>query len=487
MASVLDAYLAPSLVPTIMGISATKQFQNDNPDLLYATVTFATALSTLCGLFHFHLSRYLRYRVHLTITTAALLTSVALTSIVGFHLIRINLGSEEYNLPVTIRAQARSNSSAVFRYHFFADFIPGFIIFSQTLLYLVANRFLLFKARRSFSLGEASIVTQLITASYLTWALTSYSEISEAGPYKVNLSTNIVLNIGIIIFSVILAPCYLFVEGKQTITRYTLIVLGLSVCYARVQSLISETSNLDPPTWLVGHILETHQRVSLFMLWLLTLTGCVTFSSVWSKLLGQTNSLIRKVFHIAICIAFISGFNQDLGFTRFAAGGMVVIMLFVEMIRAWKLEPLGERLENVCRTLRGGWDNQYLTLSHIYLLVGAFIPLWLIPVEPDTTANKLLLSSGLISLGIGDTAAAIIGSFFGQTTIGKKSKKTVEGLFGNFFAMVLFKLYWIGYTNFLGEYSFMLAAIFTSLIEAITVSCDNLILPLVMILFLRIF
>lgn len=487
MTNVLDAYLAPSLIPTIMGISATKQFHNDNPHILYVTVTFGTALSTICGLLHFHSNRYIHSRVQLTILTAALLTSVALTSIVGFHLIRNNVGSIDYTLPMTIRSQLSPNSSAVFRYHFFADFIPGFIIFSQNLLYLVTNRYLLFKARRSFSLGETSIVVQLITASYLTWALTFYSEISEAGPFKVNLTTNIVLNIGVIIFSFILIPCHLFVEGKRTITRYTLIALGSSVCYARVQSLISETSNLDPPTWLVGHILETHQRVSLFMLWLLTLTGCVSFSSVWSKLLGQTNSLIRKVFHVAICVAFISGFNQDLEFTRFAAGGMVIVMLFVEMIRAWRLEPMGECLENVCRALRGGWDNQYLTLSHIYLLVGAFIPLWLIPVEPDTKNNKLLLSSGLIALGIGDTAAAIIGSFFGRTTLGKKSKKTMEGLFGNFFAMILFKLYWIGYNNFLSEYSFVLAAIFTSLIEAITVSCDNLILPLVMILFLGIF
>lgn len=482
--NIFEAYLTPSLVPTIMSISATKQSKDSNPDLLYITITLGTILSTTCGLLHFHLNRYLRSRVYLTILTAALFTFYSLLSIVGFHIIR---KSTDYNLPVSIRGQLISNSSLVFRYHFFADFIPGFIIFSQILLYLVINRYLLFEAKRHFSLGEASIVVQLVSASYLTWALTTYSNISGAGPFEVSLTSDILLNIGFIIFSFILAPCYLLVEGKGTLIRYTLIALGLSVCFARVQALIFKTSSLDPPTWLIGYILESHQRVSLFMLWLLTVTGCVTFSSVWSKLLGQTNSLVRKVFHIAICVVFMSGFNQDFEFTKFAAGGMVIVMLFVEMIRAWQLEPFGERLESVCRTLRGGWDNQHLTLSHIYLLVGAFIPFWLIPERPETETTKLLLSSGLIALGVGDTAAAIVGSLFGRTTLGKNSKKTIEGLFGNMIAMILFKLYWVGYTDFLNEYSFVLAAIFTSLTEAITKSCDNMILPLVMMIFLGIF
>lgn len=483
-ANVLEAYFIPSLVPTIMSISATKQSIDYSPRLLYITITLGTILSTTCGLLHFHLNRYLRSRVYLTILTAALFTFYSLISIVGFHITRKSI---DYNLPVSIRGQLISNSSLVFRYHFFADFIPGFIIFSQILLYLVINRYLLFEAKRNFSLGEASIFVQLISASYLTWALTTYSKITGAGPFTVSLTTDILLNIGFIIFSFILVPCYLLVKGKGTLIRYTLIVLGLSVCFARVQALISETSSLDPPTWLIGYILESRQRVDLFMLWLLTVTGCVTFSTVWSKLLGQTNSFVRKVFHVAICVVFMSGFNQDFEFTKFAAGGMVIIMLFVEMIRAWQLEPFGERLENVCRTLRGGWDNQHLTLSHIYLLVGAFIPFWLIPVRPETDFNKLLLSSGLIALGVGDTSAAIIGGLFGRTTLHKNSKKTIEGMLANMIAMLLFKLYWIGYTGFLNEYSFALAAISTSLTEAITKSCDNLILPLVMIIFLEMF
>lgn len=44
-----------------------------------------------------------------------------------------------------------------------------------------------------------------------------------------------------------------------------------------------------------------------------------------------------------------------------------------------------------------------LSLSSIYLLVGSTIPLW---VAHDTT-NNLLLYSGIIVLGVGDTAVRI--------------------------------------------------------------------------------
>jgi len=183
-------------------------------------------------------------------------------------------------------------------------------------------------------------------------------------------------------------------------------------------------------------------------------------------------------------VVFISGYNQDLDFTAFAAGGMFILMAILETIRAWNLWPIGYQLERVCQSLRGRWDNRYLTLSHIYLLVGMMIPVWLIP---SSESNKLVLSSGLISLGVGDTAAAVIGTFYGKSQISPKSKKTVEGLVGNILAMALFKQIWVGYSGFLDEFSFAMAAVLTAFAEATSLQCDNLVLPLVMILALEIF
>lgn len=486
-ARLLDAFLAPTMVSSIMFINLIKQLKLDEPQLLYITVTIGTILSSIHGLLHLRINRSIRDRRQLTLTTALLLTATSFLSIIGFHIIRVNVVRRDtYKLPTSIQGHVLKDGSSIFHYHFFADFIPGLIIFTQSQVCFVVKSSLLNKAKRKFTLGEASIVAQLASAAYLTWALVTYTNLSDAGPFQVQLTTNIILNIGVSTFLIAFLPSYLIKKARTTSARYALLGLLIAVSFINIQSLISTVSNLDPATWLVDHIFASHQRISLFSLWLSTLAACVGFSTSWSRMVGQTNSLVRKIFHLAICVVFITGYNQDINFTRFAAGGILVVLFILELIRAWQLKPIGHHLERVCQALRGKWDNRYITLSHIYLLVGTFLPLWLLPVDSDGSANKLALSCGLISVGIGDTAAALVGTFLGRTKLREKSGKTLEGLLGNISAMIVFKLLWIGYMDFVTEFSFILAVVFTAIVEAVTSTCDNLILPLVMLLMIEI-
>lgn len=483
---ILDAYFAPMLVPTIMSINVVKQIQNDKTNLLYNTVTMGIVISTIVSTLQFHVRRNTRSRTNLTVLTAILLTLASITSILAFNLIRNNLPTGSYQLPLTVRGQPITSDSVVFRYHFFADFIPGLIIFSQTQLCSMIKNDLLSKAKRSFTLGEASIIAQLVSSAYLVWALVTYSRYSKAGPFQVSLTTNIVLNVGFYTFAIIFVPSYLFLRGKATLIRYSLIGLSLSASYTSVWNLIAETSSLDPFSWLVDYIFTTHQRISLFSLWLSTLTACISFSTSWARMVGTTNSLVRKIFHLAISVVFISGYNQDIDFMRFAVGGVFIVMFILEVIRACQLQPIARQLETVCQALRGKWDNRYLTVSHMYLLIGTFLPLWLLP-NANPSKQKLALSCGLLSVAVGDTAAAIIGTFLGRTKLRERTGKTAEGLLGNFIVMILFKLIWIGYAGFIEEFSFILTALFTSIAEGVTNTCDNLILPLVMTFLIQIF
>lgn len=486
----LDGYLAPQLIPLIMGLNVIKSYKIDKLNLLYATVAFGTILSSISSLLQYRINRFTKSRSKLTLLTATLLTLSSIVAIIGFSIIRINdqfYERQKYKLPVNLRNKIPSSNADVFTYHFFADIIPGFIILLQTQLCTFIQHDLLFKAKRTFTVGESSIIAQISSAAFLIFAMITYSRFTEAGPFEVNLPIELLLNIGFILFAFVFLPSYLFMNQRtHTIKKYSLIVTCILASYFRVNHLINLKHNTSPIYWLVNYIFSTHQRISLFSLWLSTLTACVSFSTTWSRMVGTTNSLVRKIFHFAIGIVFISGYNQDIDFTRFAAGGMLIIMILLEMIRAWQLKPIGYHLEKVCQALRGKWDNKYLTLSHVYLLVGSFLPLWILPNDSKIT-NKLLLSTGLISVGVGDTAAAIVGTFMGKTKFKGKSGKTLEGLIGNIIAMILFKMIWIGYTDFIEDFSFVIATVLTALVEAITDNCDNLILPLVMILFLEIF
>lgn len=481
--TIIDRFVAPFLVPSVMFSNVYKMHKSSKPDLLYYTVAIGTIISSLAGPLYSKINQRTASRKSLVLFKAVMLTVEAVISIVLFHLTRLNLSDISYVLPNAVRGLQPSNGSQVFRYHFFVDIIPGLLVFAQVQLSSAIRQELVDRAKRKTTYGEASILSQLASAAFGTWALAIYSKLTGAGLFMVDVRTSIVLNVGLALFFIALLPAYFFIKGRSTVLRHGLLAMSLILSYSSVKTLVSNTS-LEPFTWLIDHIFATHQRISLFSLWLSTLTACISFSTSWSRMVGHTNSLVRKVFHLAICVVFISGYNQDIEFTRFAAGGMVIVMIVAEMIRAWQLWPLGSHIENVCRSLRGKWDNKYLTLSQVYLLVGAFLPLWLLPTYSNPT--KLALSSGLISIGVGDTAAAVVGTFLGKNKLGK-SEKTLEGLLGNIGSMILFKLVWIGFVGFEEELSFLLASCCVAVVEASTDNCDNLILPLVFMLMIDLF
>jgi len=91
-----------------------------------------------------------------------------------------------------------------------------------------------------------------------------------------------------------------------------------------------------------------------------------------------------------------------------------------------QIPPLGARIESVFERFRDEKDIGFLTLTHIYLLIGCSLPLWLTPSQ--STGNTLLIASGVITVGFGDTAAAVVGSLYGRHRW-KGSKRHTKGLF----------------------------------------------------------
>lgn len=482
----IDGYLVPILVPSIMLANVLKLQSKGEPiDPLYTTVTLGTVISSFSSSLQLYLKHSIRSKSRLTILTTILLTTVMLLATCGFNMIRFSSHLISYQLPEAARGQPLTRIADMFRYHFFVDLIPGLMILTQSILCMIINFSLLCRAKRRFTIGEAAIVSQLITTAYLTWTLIIYSTLSGAGPFEVDLTTKIMLNIGGCLFFIAFLPTYMMSLGRrQPMLAIFFILSSLIASYLIVQNIIDSSSN--PFTWLATYLFDRHQRVTLFSLWVSILTACISLSTSWSRMVGETSSLVRKTFHVAVCAVFMTGYQLDIDFTRFAAAGILCVMFILELCRAWQLNYIGPQLELVCSSLRGKWDNNYLTLSHIYLLVGGFLPLWITPRELFRS-NKVTLSSGLISVGVGDTAAAVVGTLLGSRILVKSSGKTLEGLIGNFVAMVLFKLIWVGYGTFLSEISFLASAFLTASIEMATENCDNLVLPLVLMLSIEVF
>ena len=134
------------------------------------------------------------------------------------------------------------------------------------------------------------------------------------------------------------------------------------------------------------------------------------------------------------------------------------VMVVEEVVRCSAIPFLSERLQGFMSGFADDRDAGPVFITHIALLLGIAIPMWLaiggdsiIGSEPcsgvgccgregrrGASASWLLISSGgLISLGLGDTAASVVGVLAGRTRLLAGSSKTLEGTLAGTAAMIL--------------------------------------------------
>jgi len=254
---------------------------------------------------------------------------------------------------------------------------------------------------------------------------------------------------------------------------YAATSLWLVAVVAQVMSF--QLGGTNPIVWVWNFTFQSTSRPTMLIYWAVVLgTGlpCIHMLAAHS---GWPLIVTRKLYHLLALLIFGPSMILTPDFMALSFAIACALLLYIEYIRICRVPPLGKWLHSYLRSYTDSRDEGTTILTHIYLLVGCALPLWLF----RSTGNPLATCCGLVVLGAGDAAGAIVGSNVGRC-YWPGGRKTVEGTIAMFVASLATL---VVFARFESVSSAMVAptivaTVLTCLLEALTKQIDNLILPL---------
>ncbi|KAG3288134.1 dolichol kinase [Ictidomys tridecemlineatus] len=365
------------------------------------------------------------------------------------------------------------------------------------LIFVYLNMILLYLMPRCFTPGEALLVLggiSFVLNQLIKRSLTVVE--SQGDPVDFFL---LVVVVGMVLMGIFFSTLFVFMDSgtwaSSIFFHLMTCVLGLGVVLPWLHWLIHR----NPLLWLLQFLFQTETRIYLLAYWsLLATLACLVVlyqnakrSSSESKK-HQAPTITRKYFHFIVVATYIPGIIFDRPLLYVAATVCLAVFIFLEYVRYFRIKPLGHTLRGLLSLFLDERDSGPLILTHIYLLLGMSLPIWLIP-RPCTQkgslggARALVPYAGVLAVGVGDTVASIFGSTMGEIHW-PGTKKTFEGTMTSIFAQIIsvaLILIFDSGVDLNYSYVWILGSIsMVSLLEAYTTQIDNLLLPLYLLILL---
>nr|XP_028944414.1 LOW QUALITY PROTEIN: dolichol kinase EVAN [Malus domestica] len=242
--------------------------------------------------------------------------------------------------------------------------------------------------------------------------------------------------------------------------------------------------HMHPLLWVLSFIFsEPLKRLSLCAYWI-----CVIFVSVLRFYNISKNSkieriLLRKYYHLMAVSMFVPALIFQPEFLDLSFGAALAVFLALEIIRVWRISPLGQSVDKFMNAFTDHRDSDLFYMSgHFSLLLGCALPIW---ISSGYNDRPLAPFSGILSLGIGDTMASVVGYKYGVLRWSKTGKKTIEGTAAGITSVLaacsvlLPLLASTGYILTEHWCSLLLAVTVSGMLEAYTAQLDNAFIPLI--------
>lgn len=293
----------------------------------------------------------------------------------------------------------------------------------KTLLLPVTACFLYEVFNRLFAQGmpvyEKSFLSVLITS------LSYFASLEECNvTLRIMQSLYLAFFVGIILASPILE---VYKAQNEKSLKYSLL-LGIYLLVFACGLIISDKLLLHNLkqfhfNWLVGFIAESPQRLHIFRLWAVSSAVLLPGVFVLCTTFGLPLCWKRKVWHFVLFAFTVKPLVLQPELVSIALFGLLGVLVIVEMLRANELPPFGGAIKALFAPFHDAKEQDGgVVLSYIYLILGVSLPLWVNNVDARHESSYI----GLITLGLGDALASLVGSRCGHSKW-PNSSKSVQG------------------------------------------------------------
>jgi dolichol kinase len=284
------------------------------------------------------------------------------------------------------------------------------------------------------------------------------------------------------------------VRSANACTFYSILLIGIGIVLLCTFYMMQKTF---PLTYLFNYIQSNSNHMYYLIYWCVILVIGIAYIGTpsTSAIVNQSVPQIihRKLFHLLALLLFVPPIlNENVDFLGLSIGIALALSFIIEVIRIGRVKPCGAMIHEYIQQQVDNRDQGVMVLTHIYLLSGCGITMWMSPSlakgthEEDTmkSMNILFHSAGILATGIGDAMGAAVGAGWGSTRhVIHGTSKSIEGSLAMFVSIILAScILCINHDITVVLQLRVIASFFIcTIIEACTTTIDNLVLPLVLL------
>ncbi|UYV81865.1 DOLK [Cordylochernes scorpioides] len=342
---------------------------------------------------------------------------------------------------------------------------------STTVIGTLLGACLMVQFRKVFSLGQSTILSNASGLIFLQNFLNALFS-----PFTTNaLSLAVLIVLTALSAKPLLCGCLILYFAKRAnivFNNARCLVYGFGILLPLGTMVLNE----NPFLWLINFV-STPSRMTLMAVWAL-LTGLTVAYVAWKNMgHAYSSTSIRKVFHFVTTAIILAGV-LDPELLTLATGGVLLVFIGIETLRILNFPPLGQHLVETYSIFADEKDTGLVILTPLYLLFGCAFPFWL-NLDKKTELCHL---AGILTIGIGDSAASIGGTRLGRHQF-PGTKKSYEGFACNALSQLVVALVFYSYVlkspvTWWVVCKMALCCGASAVVETCTTQVDNLVLPI---------